>query len=323
MLHLGRHRAGGRNSLVGTRFPVIGVEGIGGCVNGKVLVGCKRDLRWIIHVPVFFGGDPRQVGLDEADGQKEGLILFRQLLKGLYGQIGNLAILEGIVRYIGALVNGAAHICFSTLVTASSLLALALFASCLVVGGGGIGNRLVGTRRGIGVGFRAGVVALGSVRFTLDVADGARRFAHQGCILGQGVDRGLGNLPWHGPRGLVIEASVKDFAHSLDEVSVVHEVLLKRDDLRDILAEMSHKIPDLGCVRAGAGHDTRARWGADRLLHIGTVKDHSALRQGVNVGALDVILAIASQLGPQVVDNEKEDVGLFRGGGLVGGLRNS
>ena len=49
-----------------------------------------------------------------------------------------------------------------------------------------------------------------------------------------------------------------DFAHALDKIAVVLEMLAERDDIRRVLAEMGDQIPHLRRIRAGAGHQTGA-----------------------------------------------------------------
>jgi hypothetical protein len=45
------------------------------------------------------------------------------------------------------------------------------------------------------------------------------------------------------------------------------------------------------------------------LLAIGAAKDHSSLCQGVDVRRFGFRMAKAANIGPQVIDGKKEDVG--------------
>ena len=105
-----------------------------------------------------------------------------------------------------------------------------------------------------------------------------------------------------------------DFAHTLDKIAILLEILAERDDIRRIFAEMSDQIPHLRRVRAGAGHQTAARRRADRLLAIGALENDARFGDAVDVRTLDVVLAIAAELRAEIIHGDEQDIRLLRRG---------
>ena len=102
------HVSRGWNAAVSTDLTIVHIDRILGRVLGDKSVGGQFDFRGIIHVPVFFRRGEGQVRFDETDREEKRLVLLGQFLQRLDGQIGNLAVLVGIVGNVGALVGRAA-----------------------------------------------------------------------------------------------------------------------------------------------------------------------------------------------------------------------
>ena len=106
-----------------------------------------------------------------------------------------------------------------------------------------------------------------------------------------------------------------NFAHTLDEVSVVFKMLGERHDVGQRGAEVSDEIPNLGGIGASAGEQAGARGRADGLLAIRAVEGDALFRDAVEVRALHVVRAISAELGAEVVDGDEEDIGPIGGVG--------
>ena len=106
-----------------------------------------------------------------------------------------------------------------------------------------------------------------------------------------------------------------NFTHALDEVAVVFKMLGKRHDVGERVAEVSDEIPNLGGIRASAGEQAGARGRADGLLAIRAIEGDALFRDAVEVRTLHVVRAIGPELGAEVVDGDKEDIGPISGVG--------
>ena len=105
-----------------------------------------------------------------------------------------------------------------------------------------------------------------------------------------------------------------NLAHALNEIPVLFEMLSQRNNIRQSIAKVCDEIPDLGRVRTSAGHQTGTRWRTDGLLTIGTIENHAGFGNTVNIRALDIILAVATQFRAQVIHGNEKNVGpLFYG----------
>ena len=112
-----------------------------------------------------------------------------------------------------------------------------------------------------------------------------------------------------------------NLAHRFGMVAAVLEVLSHRDDVWQATAEMGLQVVNLGRVGPQAGHQAGARRGANRLLAVRPVEAGAGGGKLVEVGTFDVFRAVAGQLGPQIVDGNKEHIERFtfgRQGGVAG-----
>ena len=90
-------------------------------------------------------------------------------------------------------------------------------------------------------------------------------------------------------------------------------MLAEGDDVREGGAKMGLEVPDLGGVGARAGQEAGARGGADGLLAVGAGERETGFRDTIEVGRFHVARAISAELGTQIVDRDKEDVGPISG----------
>ena len=75
------------------------------------------------------------------------------------------------------------------------------------------------------------------------------------------------------------------------------------------LAEVDVVALDADGGRAQSRHEAGARGIAEGLLAVGTVEAEARGGEGVDVGAVDVVGAVAAELGAEVVDGDEENVG--------------
>ncbi|MDP3068986.1 MAG: hypothetical protein Q8N18_01800 [Opitutaceae bacterium] len=101
-----------------------------------------------------------------------------------------------------------------------------------------------------------------------------------------------------------------NFTEAEADVAVFPEQFRQRHHVGQRLAEMGVQIPDLRRVGTRAREHAGARRRANCLLAIGAVEDHAALGETIDVRALDDRVAIAAELRPEIVGDEKQDIQL-------------
>src|SRR5262249_50340787 len=116
------------------------------------------------------------------------------------------------------------------------------------------------------------------------------------------------------PRVRVINPARKDFAGAQRRIAVRLEVLGERDEFRMLRAKPGLVVHHTGLRRIPSGEQRRARRVAERILGVSPLEPNSARGQTVYVRRLDELIAVTTQLGPQVVRSDEEDVvcGLLR-----------
>ncbi|MEQ1749325.1 MAG: hypothetical protein ABL974_07870 [Prosthecobacter sp.] len=112
-----------------------------------------------------------------------------------------------------------------------------------------------------------------------------------------------------GPRGVVVDAHMVDFAETACVVAVVFEVLRQCGDVRHGGAQRATDFKDVCSGRIAPAEHGDARGRAQRLLHIAALEDHAALRQCIEVRRLHRRVAIAAELRAHVVAGDEEDIG--------------
>ena len=160
-----------------------------------------------------------------------------------------------------------------------------------------------------------------AVRFSLPLQnhDAIRlRSATRGACIG-GIRRAsrageAARLASLGPRVSVIDPAVIDFAGAQRRIAARLEVLRQRDEIRMLRAKPGLVVHHAGLGRISSGEQRRARRVAKRILGVSPLEPHSARGQTVYVRRFDELIAVTTQLGPQVVRSDEEDVvcGLFR-----------
>ena len=94
--------------------------------------------------------------------------------------------------------------------------------------------------------------------------------------------------------------------------AVAHKCLRERHRLGHLVAEMPVEIVHLDGVRPQPGHHAGARGIAERQLIVRAIKPHAARRQPVNVRRLGDEIAITPQRRCEVIDGDKQHIGLGR-----------
>ena len=101
-----------------------------------------------------------------------------------------------------------------------------------------------------------------------------------------------------------------DLSHTPGPPAVAHKRLRERHRLGHFVAEMPVEIVHLDGVRPQPGHHAGARGIAERQLIVRAVKPHAGRRQPINVRRLGNEIAIATQRGCEVIDGDKQHIGL-------------
>ena len=90
--------------------------------------------------------------------------------------------------------------------------------------------------------------------------------------------------------------------------SLVFEILRQSNNVRLMKPKMCLKVIDSCGIRSATGQQRCPRRAANRLLAVGAIEYRPGLCQCVDMGRFDDRRAIATQLGPQVVDCDKQHI---------------
>ena len=113
---------------------------------------------------------------------------------------------------------------------------------------------------------------------------------------------------------------VKEFAETNANVAGLLKGLRQSHDARQRFTKMRLEIPNAQRIGPAAGEDGSARGIADRLLAIGALEDDATPREGIEVRRLHLGMAVAAEVGPEIVGGDQEHVGPR--GGSSGGPKN-
>ena len=115
-------------------------------------------------------------------------------------------------------------------------------------------------------------------------------------------------LAAHHPVFRVVDAAVKDLAGAGGDVAVGLEMLRHADEAGIGVAEIGAIVEDAGRIGVLAGQQAGARRVAERELAIGPLEADAAFGEGVEIRRVDDLVAVAAELGPQIVEGDQEDV---------------
>ena len=101
---------------------------------------------------------------------------------------------------------------------------------------------------------------------------------------------------------------VVDLADVLGVVSLLLEDLGQRDEFGVPRAKVGRQIPDVKRVRPAASQERRPRRVADRLLAVGGLEQRAAGREPVEARRANERIAVAAQVGSQVVSRNEKHV---------------
>ena len=92
-------------------------------------------------------------------------------------------------------------------------------------------------------------------------------------------------------------------------IAVVLKVLGQADDAGEILVGIGVVIEKTVFARPNAGQHARPGSAADRDVTIGPIEQHAPCREPVYIRRLNKRVTVATQLRPQIVDKDQEDIG--------------
>ena len=228
------------------------------------------DFFTIIQIPIFFRGDEIEMRLFETEGQKERLLgfLLPMILQGGDGEPGAESIGIGMVGNVCRLVSRAMN---KPARTCLSILRQHLF--------------LVRCPKFLVL--RQGIVTRQPLHLHRTTS--------------------VGGLP--APGMLVVRHS------AMINLSTINRFVSMLDEMLGQGNDFGIQLPKIGCVldhayliRSGACHQARPGRTANGLLTIGPVKAHAFLGKLVQVGGLDNSRAIATELRPQVINRNEQNV---------------
>ena len=122
------------------------------------------------------------------------------------------------------------------------------------------------------------------------------------------------------PRGIIVVGAVthvEDLAHRFRAVAVAPKELRERDGIGVRVAEVAAELVETGRRGARAEEESVARRGADGLVAIRGVEAQAAPDEPVEMGRDRGAVAVGTQRGFQVIDEDEQNVGA-RGGGERG-----
>eukprot|EP00964_Phaeocystis_antarctica_P045896 scaffold26465_cov59-Phaeocystis_antarctica.AAC.2 len=129
----------------------------------------------------------------------------------------------------------------------------------------------------------------------------------------------VGEFSLRAPRQRVVEVLVEDLAVAHADVARLSEALRQRHHAGHLVAQVGDQVHDAVPVGTHARKERRARWRAVRDAGVRTREERAACCEGVDVRRVRSAVAVSSEVGPQVVDDEQEDVWTECGGGGVVG----
>ena len=107
---------------------------------------------------------------------------------------------------------------------------------------------------------------------------------------------------------------VKEFAETNANVAGLLKGLRQSHDARQRFTKMRLEIPNAQRIGPAAGEDGSARGIADRLLAIGALEDDATPREGIEVRRLHLGMAVAAEVGPEIVGGDEENAWPHGGG---------
>ncbi len=111
-----------------------------------------------------------------------------------------------------------------------------------------------------------------------------------------------------GPALAVVIGKMKNLAETDRRVAVVFKMRVQRDCLRRLLVSPSRVADKTTWCGTKTGHQRGAAGTACRHHAIGTLEQHAALGQGVEVGCFHELLAETGQLRTQIIDGNEQQI---------------
>ncbi len=240
-----------------------------GSPGGQLLVLSQANVGVLVHVPIFFRSDPRHVRFVETDGEEERLVL--DFVQRAYGLVGDLAIEEFVIGHVARLVREHVRARLEGFGAHRSLprLSTVRLGDCLALR---IDRRVVFCRRFVVLRPLPGLRAPGIVVFVVAVRD------------------------------------MKDLADAAGFVAVVLKQLRQGHDIWHMCTNERFQVENLDRLRPPARQERCTRRIAERELAICTIKLQTLRGKRVDVRRLDLRMAVAAELGPQVVDGDEENI---------------
>ena len=100
-----------------------------------------------------------------------------------------------------------------------------------------------------------------------------------------------------------------DFSYTRGKISVLHEVLREGGQFGMFLTEVARIGKYSGLFRVKTGHEGRPTGIAYRILAIGFIKAYTPFCQSIHIGRMHQRVAIAAEVGIEVVHSNQKNVG--------------
>lgn len=116
---------------------------------------------------------------------------------------------------------------------------------------------------------------------------------------------------------------VINFADALDTIAIALKMLVKRNNTGQGFSRIGEQIPNADRVGTASGEHGLARWIADGLQHIGMGETRAVRGERVYIRCYGGRVAKASDVQPQIIDRDVENIGPRQGGrcnGQIPGL---
>src|SRR4051794_31682787 len=107
---------------------------------------------------------------------------------------------------------------------------------------------------------------------------------------------------------MVAVGDVEDLADAPGLVAVLFEELGQRDYVGHVSADEGLEVIDPDRLRPQARKQRGARRVAKGILTVRPIEAEAAAGEVVDIGRLDLRVAVAAELGPKIVDGDEEDV---------------
>ena len=102
---------------------------------------------------------------------------------------------------------------------------------------------------------------------------------------------------------------MKDLAERDREVSILLELGIHGRDAGSILLSDRLIADESISCRSYAGHQAGTRSAAGRNHAVGTFKQNTGCSQPVNVWRMNVLLAVAGEFWPQIINSDEQNIG--------------